>query len=183
MPTETEVKLALKTSVEEFRDKLTAQGYQPMGPRQLEADQVYDRSNGELRATQRLLRLRREGDRCTLTFKGPPAQSIHKSREEIETGIADGEAFDSIVRSLGYEIVFRYEKYRTKFKNPELPGLITFDETPIGNYMELEGPGDWIDTTAVKLGYSKSDYITASYSVLYLQYCEERGLVPSHMTF
>ena len=184
MPIETEIKIRMVQEEAEFQDFLATHGYLPAAPRQLESDTVYDRPDAELRSSARLLRLRREGDRFTLTYKGPPAQgTAHKSREEIETLVTDGAALDQILHKLGYEIVFRYEKYRTKFRHQNFFGLITFDETPIGNYIELEGPAEWIDQTAAQLGYSVEDYISLSYRDLYLRHCERTGTVPSFMTF
>jgi len=41
------------------------------------------------------------------------------------------------------------------------------DETPLGVFLELEGPARWIDRTARALGFSESDYITDSYAELH----------------
>lgn len=184
MSIETEIKIRMVQGEAEFQAFLAEHGYLPAAPRQLESDTVYDRPDGELRGSSRLLRLRQEGDRFTLTYKGPPARAtIHKSREEIETLVTDGTALDQILFKLGYEIVFRYEKYRTKFRHQNFSGLITFDETPIGNYIELEGAAEWIDRTATELGYSTKDYISLSYRDLYLRHCESAGIAPSFMTF
>jgi len=83
---------------------------------------------------------------------------------------------------------FRYEKYRTTFR---LPGskawakglLIELDETPIGNFVELEGPAPAIDQAAAELGYSKRDYVLKNYLTLYVEECRRRGEQPAHMVF
>jgi adenylate cyclase class 2 len=62
-------------------------------------------------------------------------------------------------------------------------GTVTLDETPIGDFLELEGPSDWIDRTARDLGFSTSDYITSSYITLYMEFCKNRQVQPSFMTF
>lgn len=90
---------------------------------------------------------------------------------------------DQILRRLGLNPAFRYEKYRTEYSRRGSSGTITVDETPIGDYIELEGAPKWIDATARKLGYSPSDYITSSYGALYLEHCHERGVQPSNMVF
>jgi adenylate cyclase class 2 len=77
--------------------------------------------------------------------------------------------------------VFRYEKYRTEFARGSEPGLVTLDETPVGNFMELEGPARWIDHTAKVLGFSRDAYITDSYGKLYEDWCAARNLVPGDM--
>jgi hypothetical protein len=61
--------------------------------------------------------------------------------------------------------------------------LIELDETPIGFFVELEGPAGAIDRAAQALGFEKSDYILANYMVLYREYCRGRGEEPRDMVF
>ena len=68
-------------------------------------------------------------------------------------------------------------------RSPGEPGVVTVDETPIGNFLELEGPAEWIDAKAAALGFTPSDYILESYGRLYLADCERRGVEPSNMVF
>lgn len=180
-PVETEIKLRV-TDVESVSRLLDSLGYRVKKPRIFEANAVYDR-NGEVRAAGSLLRLRLAGDRAVLTFKGPADAGRHKSRPETEVVVSDFGSCASIFMQLGYTVSFRYEKYRTEYGFDGEPGVITVDETPIGFFLELEGPSDWIDKTAVRLGYTESDYITASYAGLYLAFCRERSVEPSNMTF
>jgi adenylate cyclase class 2 len=44
------------------------------------------------------------------------------------------------------------------------------DETPIGEFLELEGEPGWIDRTARELGFSEADYITDTYGALFEAY-------------
>ena len=60
---------------------------------------------------------------------------------------------------------------------------MVYDETPIGNYLELEGPKGWIDAVAAQLGYRRQDYITESYVRLYYQKRAELGRKPVNMVF
>jgi len=62
-------------------------------------------------------------------------------------------------------------------------GTITFDETPIGEFLELEGPAEWIDRTARELDFSPRDYVVSSYGKLYSDYCAQRGVQPKDMVF
>lgn len=180
MPTETEIKLRAHDGI---LAQIEALGYRICTPREREADQLYDRA-GELRGSGKVLRLRKRGERCTLTYKGPAQRAPHKSREEIEVDVTDGAAFEVVLARLGYQPGFRYEKYRTTFCIPGEAGIITVDETPAGNFLELEGPGEWIDTTALQLGYSQAEYITESYASLWRKYCETNPqAVPSAMLF
>ena len=57
------------------------------------------------------------------------------------------------------------------------------DETPIGNYAELEGPAEWIDAAADQLGVGRSDYITLSYGRLFDQWREEHHSTAQDLTF
>ncbi|MEO5922854.1 MAG: class IV adenylate cyclase [Bryobacteraceae bacterium] len=180
MATETEIKLRLRDGV---RARIEALGFHVQTLRQLEADQLYDRAS-ELRDSGQVLRLRTRGSRSTLTYKGPAQRAPHKSREEIELDVTDGPAFAVVLARLGYQPGFRYEKYRTTFAAEGEPGIITIDETPAGDFMEIEGPGPWIDKIALKLGYSLTDYITESYASLWRAHCKSNPkAVPSAMVF
>ncbi|HEV8412873.1 MAG TPA: class IV adenylate cyclase [Bryobacteraceae bacterium] len=184
MAVETEIKLRVPHSPERARALLEALGFQAIGPRELETNQTFDLAQGELRQSGRLLRLRSAGGRWTVTYKGPSeANSAHKSREEIETQVSDGPAFAQILEKLGYQPSFAYEKYRTTFEAPGEDGIVTLDETPMGDFLELEGPGYWIDRTAVKLGFGTADYITSSYAALYEEHRRFHATVPRDMQF
>jgi adenylate cyclase class IV len=53
---------------------------------------------------------------------------------------------------LGFRPGFRYEKYRASFRLPNLH--VDLDETPAGNFLELEGSPKAIERVAHALGYS-----------------------------
>jgi adenylate cyclase, class 2 len=109
----------------------------------------------------------------SLTFKGlvkgaSPAGGHYKEREEIEFRIGNVARFAGALRRIGMRPWFRYEKYRTTYTSGRYPGLkFELDETPIGFFLELEGPKRQIRRAAEALGYSRADYITASYLELY----------------
>ena len=148
-----------------------------------EANTVFDTTRRRLRQSSRLLRIRTAGRIATVTYKGAPTIARHKSREELETTISDPAALTAIVQRLGFRPVFRYEKYRTEFRRPRSAGSAVLDETPIGVYLEFEGTGNWIDRTARLLGFTESDYITASYGRLYLNWCAKKRRKPGDMIF
>ena len=179
---EIEIKLP-SSGVEEAERKLRAAGFRIAKERVLEENTLYDTAATELRHSSRLLRLRQIGNTYKLTYKGTPEPGKHKSREEIETDIADGRAFDAILARLGYLQVFRYEKFRTEFQRQGSEGIATLDETPIGTYLELEGDPEWIDNTARTLGYEEKDYITASYARLFFEWRQRTGAALDNMLF
>jgi adenylate cyclase, class 2 len=186
--TETEIKLRWPDNHGDPTMFLTAKGFAVVAPRTLEVDQLYDRVTliapiGELRESDQILRLRKSGADATVTYKGPASRERYKSREEIEFDISDAEAFHLVLERLGYRSGFRYEKYRTKFAREGEPGILTLDETPVGVFLELEGPKDWIDATATQLGFKSDDYLTMSYASLYREYREHNPKAPEDMVF
>jgi adenylate cyclase, class 2 len=181
LPMEIEVKIAVPGAAE-ARRQLRKNGFVVVKPRILEANEVFDTPDLRLRNSQLLLRIRQIRHETKLTYKGPPAAGKHKSREELELKADDARTLAAIFSRLGFEKVFRYEKYRTEFQR-EKTGIVTLDETPIGIYLELEGPPAWIDRTARLLGFQEKDYILESYGKLYFDWCERQGRKPGDMIF
>jgi adenylate cyclase class 2 len=179
---ETEIKLAVP-NVQGARRLLRAAGFRVFRRRVFEANTVFDTAGLILRRKHMVLRVREAGGRATFTYKGAPLAGKHKSREELEMEIPSGRTMAQILERLGFRPVFRYEKFRSEYRAPGGAGLATLDETPMGVYMELEGAARWIDRTARMLGFAESDYITATYSTLYLAWCKQRGVTPSNMVF
>src|SRR3954468_14077823 len=86
---ETEVKIRVPEGADAARRRIESAGYRVRENRTLESDRVFDRGESELKSTDQLLRLRRIGDRATVTYKGPGRRERHKSREEIEFDVSD----------------------------------------------------------------------------------------------
>jgi adenylate cyclase, class 2 len=180
--TETEVKLKVQHS-QEITRKLEAAGYGVAHPRTFESNTIYDTADAGLARNGMLIRLREFGERSVITWKGPPIPGPHKSRPELETTVGSVNTLAAILSKLGYAPVFRYEKFRTEFKQPGADGTVVLDETPLGAFLELEGDGEWIDRTAALLGFSPQDYVLESYGRLYQKECEKLGVQPKHMVF
>jgi adenylate cyclase class 2 len=181
---ETEVKIRL-ADPDELRERLGQHGFTQRAARQFESNSLYDTPQHELRRNGALLRLRQFGERSVITWKGRGEARPFKTRPELETGVDSLDTARQILERLGYVRTFRYEKFRTEYVeagNPE-GGVLTFDETPIGTFLELEGSGEWIDRKASQLGFSKEDYILSSYGTLYLEECKRRGVEPADMVF
>ena len=110
-----------------------------------------------------------------------PGEDAHKHRVETETEVGDGAVLAEVFKSLGLVEAFRYEKWRSEWTDDE--GHCVIDETPIGDYAELEGAPDWIDRTAGRIGVCREDYITLSYGRLFEQWREEHHSSASDLTF
>ena len=146
----------------EARAEVVRIGAAPKRPRHLEDNVLYDDAARTLKSTGRTLRLRRAADEAIVTFKGPRiAGTGVKSRVEVEFTVADGEAADRMFLGLGYEKVFRYQKYREAFAWRDAE--IVVDETPIGVFLEIEGPVATIHAAAAALGRGPADYVDEGY--------------------
>ncbi len=181
-PIETEIKLAVPNAAE-GRALLRRLGFKTIAPRVFEQNLVLDDPRGSLREQGVLLRVRGAGKAVTCTFKGAEMPGPHKRRVENEFTASDFDSALAVFAGIGYHEAFRYEKYRTEFARDGEPGIATLDETPVGVYMELEGPARWIDRTAKALGFPRDAYITASYAQLYTDWCEAAGIQPTDMRF
>ena len=95
--------------------------------------------------------------------------------------MSDGTKMDAILRALGYAPSFRYEKFRAEWTDGK--GQVVVDETPIGNFCEIEGASRWIDATAKKLGVNDADYITKNYARLFLDWKAQTRSAVEEMTF
>ena len=197
-----------------LQSRLPGLGFQLDTPRAFEQNSLYDTPSRTLRASRQILRIRRYGDLWIVTHKRPadvpadgdpdgssdPASSSaatsYKVRIETETRLTDGPALAAIFHQLGFEPVFRYEKFRTEwscstptidgplFTGPVHPSELfpanssfhlVLDETPIGDYAELEGPPAWIDRTLAQLGVDPATCLTDSYGSLFLAWKQRTG--------
>ena len=93
----------------------------------------------------------------------------------------DGKAMTEMLEAVGFTCGFRYEKFRTEWSDGQ--GHVVVDETPIGNFGEIEGLPEWIDTVAGRLDISEDNYITASYAQLFFQWKKQTGTPANEMTF
>jgi adenylate cyclase class 2 len=86
-----------------------------------------------------------------------------------------------VLRSLSLTPAFRYEKWRSEWSDGE--GHCVIDETPIGNFAELEGTPDWIDRIAARLGIADHETMTLSYGRLFELWRDEHHSTAEHLTF
>jgi adenylate cyclase, class 2 len=161
--------------------KLRQAGFHLETRRTHEMNTLYDLPGQELRQRKELLRLRKYGKEWKLTHKSRGKIGRHSSRQELQTAVEDGKRMDHILRALGFAPSFRYEKFRSEWTDGK--GQVVVDQTPIGDFCEIEGPPRWIDTTAKKLGVSPEQYIVKNYAALFDEWKRETGSRAEEMTF
>jgi adenylate cyclase class 2 len=184
MPVETEIKFRVDEPVG-LSQRLQDAGFYLKTPRSFESNVLYDTPDRRMRARTEILRIRSYAGRWTLTHKRlpdtGPGEDKHKHRIETETEVSDGNALADVFKSLGLVAAFHYEKWRSEWEDGE--GHCVVDETPIGNFAELEGTAEWIDRTAKRLGIDPGLYITLSYGRLFEQWREREGSSAQDLTF
>ena len=167
---ETEVKIEL-ADLPRVHDRLVQLGFRIQTPRAFEDNWIFDLPDRSLAQRRQLLRVRSFAGRAWITLKTPSRRSTHfKIRQELETELGDALVGQRLLKSLGFEPSFRYQKFRTVFE-PDKPSrkklTVTFDETPIGNFLEIEGSARDIRALSAKLGYKPADFIQDSYWQLF----------------
>ena len=177
---EREIKLPFETA-EAARAAVVAIGAAPLHGRRLQEDCLLDTVNNDLRRRRSALRVRQDGGRSILTFKGPVQPAAIKIREEVETGVGDGTLLMRILGELGFHVWFRYQKYREEFALDDC--IIAIDETPVGVFVEIEGGEHGITAAAQALGREPGDYVLDSYRGLFVRHCEQLGITPTDMIF
>jgi adenylate cyclase class 2 len=181
LSTETEVKIKIG-DVEGFLSSLGILNPRLLRERHFEDNHLFDFPDHKLNNARTLLRVRFAGEHCYLTYKGTPkADGIFKVREELEVTLGNGDEMIQILSRMGMSVSFRYQKYRREY---ELNGIqIAIDETPVGNYVELEGDEQGIIALAQAIGITEAQFIRLSYYGLYVEYCRNKGLSPQYMVF
>ena len=168
-----------------LRRTIESLGFTLVTERTFESNTLYDTADRQLRSRKQILRLRNYGDRCTLTHKRQSDQNDgdqrYKTRIETESLVEDCAALAEVFHQLGYEPVFRYEKFRTEWEMDH--GHLVVDETAIGIWAELEGAPEWIDRMLERLGIAPELCSTDSYGKLFLQWKEETGSPADNLTF
>ncbi len=94
-------------------------------------------------------------------------------RIEFETEVKDIEIMRQIFHHLGYTKEFIMEKYRSNWNFRET--VVSFDEMPFGQFVEIEGEENSIFETANELGLDTNNKITVTYWDLFEEYKKESG--------
>ena len=181
MSTETEIKVQIP-DLEGFCERLNAFRHRVISARHFEDNHILDFPDRTLQSSGCLVRIRYANNRAVITYKGPAKEDgIFKTREELETVLEDGVSGLHILEKLGMRVWFRYQKYRREFEINNV--IVAVDETPIGNYAELEGTERGICDLARNMEIEESSFLRDSYYSLYLEQCRLNGSSPGHMIF
>jgi adenylate cyclase, class 2 len=180
--TETEVKIKVR-DLAEIEKKLRDLNAECKAERVYERNVRYDDANHALSPAGRVLRLRQD-IRARLTYKEPKdgaASERSRTRTELEVTVDDFETMDLILKKLGYQPAWIYEKYRTTYVLYDCE--VVLDDTPLGAFIEVEGEEDPIEHVLEVLGLSEERRILDSYSVLFFRAKERLKLDVRDMTF
>ena len=182
MGLETEVKIYL-LDPNQISAKLSQLGAHQSKARVFERNIRYENADNTLTQREIVLRLRQD-DRARLTYKEPTTahESLDmRTRLELETEVADFDTMHTILQHLGFHEHMVYEKYRTTYEMNDAE--IVLDEMPFGNFIEVEGEPDAIESVIKALELTSSGRIIVSYVVLFDLIKSALGLSFRDLTF
>jgi adenylate cyclase class 2 len=156
---EIEAKFAV-SHLGEIRQRLLDQSARLISDRVLERNWRFDDEAGNLTSEGKVLRLRQD-HRGSLTFKEPGGDP--HIRTELEFEVGEPEKARQFLESLGYQVIFIYEKYRETYALE--PCAIMLDELPFGQFVEIEGASiEAVQQTGRQLGLPWRLRLTMSYA-------------------
>jgi adenylate cyclase class 2 len=181
--TESELKIP-SVNLDQVRKSLERLGARCVVENEREVNVLFDFDDRRLATVDSVLRVRRTGNHWVLTFKGAPRyEGEIKLREELETEVSEGELLTEVFERLGLIPTVRYEKDRELWL---LDGVeVALDHTPMGDFVELEGPVDVLEDVAARLGLETESAVKASYPTLWLEYRQQSANreLPHDMVF
>ena len=176
-PLETELKIPV-SALEPVRDALRGLNAEEIHHMAREVNVLLDTEDDRLQASGRALRLRWYGDQHLLTLKGPVSyRGTIKVRAEHEVRVEDAERLQAILEGLGFCAVVRYEKDRETWRTG--PIIVVLDHTPMGDFVEVEGPPEEIEAAARAIGLDPQRAVRGSY--LSLWEVHRRGHPEDHL--
>jgi len=180
---ETELKIPV-ADLDEVRSRLVSLGAEMVCASMREVNHLLDTGDLVLSGRGCVLRLRSYGDFRVLTFKGQVSyDGAIKVRPEFEVQIEDLEKMRAVLEALGYVVLARYEKDRETWKTGGAE--VVLDHTPMGDFVEVEGPAEVLESIALSLGLDPLAAVRGSYMSLWAEYrtsYPEKGL-PHDMVF
>jgi adenylate cyclase, class 2 len=181
MSLEHEIKVPV-SSLDVVRLRLRDSGATLRHGAMFEENWVLDDAGRTIAARGCLLRVRRWGEVSYLTYKGPARFAAGvKTREELETGVGDPEVVLQALAALGFTPARRYQKWRELWLFGGL--AVTLDRTPMGCFVELEGPPEAIPVVAAALGLDPEHAVAGTYLHLWEEYRAAHPEAPADMVF
>jgi adenylate cyclase class 2 len=170
-----EVEVKVPAALEAVRERLEALDADPRGTVE-QTDTYFDHPARSFAETDEALRVRREGDRSMLTYKGPKVDAASKTRRELETAIEVPQAVEGILQAMDFEPVAEVRKTRARYA---LDGYtVTLDAVDgVGEFVEVEAAGEeaeidelraGAESVLERLGLDPADGVRASYLELLL---------------
>lgn len=153
-----EVEMKLRADHERLRGELERRGADRV-EFVTQRDTYYNAPARDFAETDEALRIRREvredEAQAKITYKGPLIGEASKTREEHETGVADGDTMASILESLGFLAVETVEKRRERFVLDT--HTVTLDSvTGLGEFIEVETEAREADLDAARAGVART---------------------------
>ncbi len=169
MITEFEAKF-LKIDVQELYKKLTAIGAQKSTERTLMCRQTFDFASPQ--ATKKWVRVRKEGDKITVTMKIVSHAAIDGT-QEIEFSVDSFEKACEFLTLCGLKPASYQENYRENWRYKD--AVLSIDTWPgLQPFLEVEGPSEQVvHYVADQLGF---DYSTAYFGTIDKLYEQELGI-------
>ncbi len=175
---EVEVKFRI-TDVEEIERKIST--FAEFVVEKVEDDVYFNHPCRNFAETDEALRIRKDSDGFTLTYKGSKIDPETKTRDEIKLKIDDFDKMREILIRLGFRISGRVVKKRKIYKNGEVTICIDWLEG-LGNFVEIEIESADIDKAkkkifeyAKRLGLEKENSIRKSYLEMILDVADNNG--------
>lgn len=159
---EIEVKFPLKDHVEE-----KIKNFAEFVKEKFEEDLYFSHPSRDFAITDEALRIRRDAEGVTVTYKGPKIDKETKSREEIKLKVSDFDSAVLLFEKLGFRKFWIVKKKRKIYKFRDVIFCID-DVEPLGRFIEIELEGgierkEELFNFASMLGYRKEESITKSY--------------------
>jgi adenylate cyclase class 2 len=172
-----EVEVKVRADHDEVAGRLEDVGARERGTVE-QADTYFDAPHRDFAETDEALRVRREtrdGESSAyVTYKGPRVDADSKTREEVETGVADADAMAGVLEALGFEPVATVRKQRRRFA---VEGYtVTLDTVEgLGEFVEVETGAEAVEPAREgafdvlrRLGLDPDDQMRTSYLELLL---------------
>ena len=174
---EVEVKLPVE-DLNEIKRKLVKIGFEESSFIE-ERDTYFDNQQGDIRANDEALRVRETKDyrtgkiRAQINFKGKRLDAGTMTREELETGVENGEISRKILQAIGYiPVAPEVIKERIMLRRESVTACLD-NVRGLGEFLELEILADskkqkdaalgQIENILNNLGYQISDTVRTAY--------------------